>query len=293
MTGGAVGYAFVLGMLGLLNPCGFPLLPVYLTAFVDTTGRSWTRRSLAAMRAGVAVTIGFLAVFASAGAGIASVHGLITRIVPWVMLPVSAAIVVLGVMGLRGKSISVLSAPRFRAGSAFLAMIGFGVAYAIGSLSCSLPVFLAAVSGALAAGAPLPIAATVTAYGLGMGLFAVVAALVVSWADAAALRVLRPAAAYIPRAAGGLCVVLGLYLFAFWSSRLGAPALMAPITGVLEDIQSAVSRVIEQAWLPLGGAFLLVVIGVLVGSAIHERARMSAVGSDRDLEERRTGGVAE
>ncbi|GAA4488617.1 cytochrome c biogenesis CcdA family protein [Microbacterium panaciterrae] len=293
MTGGAVAYAFVLGMIGLLNPCGFPLLPVYLTAFIDTTQDGWTRRSLAAMRAGAALTIGFLAVFGVAAAAIASIHGLIDASAPWVMLVVSTAIIVLGVLGLCGKMISVLSVPRFRAGTAFFAMVGFGIAYAIGSLSCSLPVFIAAVGGALTTGTTPAIVATVTAYGLGMGLFAIVAALIVSCADAAALRALRPAAAYIPRAAGGVCVAIGLYLLAFWAGRLGAPDLAAPITRVLDGFQSAASQTLEQAWLPLGAALVAVVLTVLVSAAIREHARSPAAAPAENSEERETHGIAE
>ena len=286
MTQGVVEYAFVLGMVGLLNPCGLPLLPVYLAAFVDTARGGWTRRSLAALRAGSALTIGFLAVFGTAGIAAAALRGLVEAIAPWVMLIVSAGIIALGVIGLCGRTVSVASVPRFRSGRAFFAMVGFGVAYAIGSLSCSLPVFIAAVGGALAVGAPSAIAVTVTAYGLGMGLFAVVAALAVTWANAAALRAVRPVAAVIPRIASGLCVAVGLYLLAFWSSALGLPDLVAPITRVLDGFQAAASTVIEQAWLPVGGGLVATVLAVLVVSATRERRRTATSPASADLDER-------
>ncbi|WP_336649117.1 cytochrome c biogenesis CcdA family protein [Microbacterium sp. MMO-10] len=293
MTGGVVGYAFALGMIGLLNPCGFPLLPIYLTVFVETVDRRWGSRSLGALRAGAALTIGFLAVFAVAAAVIASLHGLIEATAPWIMLAVSAGIIVFGGWGLAGRTFSIRSAPRFRTGRAFLAMIGFGIAYAIGSLSCTLPVFVAAVSGALATSSTLGIAATVTAYGLGMGLFAVVAALVVSWADAAALRVLRPIASFIPRVAGGLCILIGVYLLASWGSRIGAPDIAAPVTRVLDRLQSAASSLIEAVWMPLGAALVVMVLTVLIVAAVRARTAAAVVLPAEQAEERKTGGIAE
>lgn len=270
-TGSVVGYAFMLGMAGLLNPCGFPLLPVYLTAFVGVRDRDRVARALSGMRAGIAVTVGFFAVFATAGLLAGSVHAVLLRVAPWAMIGVGAVIAALGVLGALGRSLPLPIAPRFRSGSGFVAMAGFGVAYAIGSLSCSLPVFIAAVGGALATGSAPVVAAVVVAYGLGMGLFATVLAVAVSLADATSFRSLRPVLAVVPRVGGALCILVGVYLIGYWTAQLGGPDLVAPVTVALDGTQGLLASAVENAWLPIGAVLVVVVLAALVVAARHRR----------------------
>jgi cytochrome c biogenesis protein CcdA len=278
-TGSVVGYAFMLGMIGLPNPCGFPLLPVYLTAFIGDRDRDRVARALSGIRAGVAVTVGFFAVFATAGLLAGSVHAILLSIAPWAMIGVGVVIVALGVLGALGKTLPLHVTTRFQTGRGFVAMTGFGVAYAIGSLSCSLPVFIAAIGGALASGSALVVTAAVAAYGLGMGLFATVLAVAVSLADATMFRSLRPAMAVLPRVAGALCILVGAYLVAYWTAQLGGPNLVAPVTVVLDATQGVLASMVESAWLPIGVVLVVVVLVALIIGA--RRGRGEAVGAAR------------
>lgn len=279
-SGSVVGYAFMLGMIGLLNPCGFPLLPVYLTAFVGDRDRDRVTRALSGIRAGGAVTAGFLAVFVAAALLAGSVHAVLLRIAPWAMIGIGVIIMTLGVLGALGKTLPVHVTTRFRAGRGFVAMTGFGVAYAIGSLSCSLPIFIAAIGGALASGSALVVTAAVVAYGLGMGLFATVLAVAVSLADAAVFRSLRPVMAVLPRAAGVLCTLVGVYLVAYWTAQLGGPDLVAPVSVALDAAQGLVASIVEHAWLPIGAVLVMVVLIALL-TAARRRTRGGAVSAVR------------
>ena len=269
MTGGTVGYAFVLGMIALLNPCGFPLLPVYLASFVDGGRGGWAARAVAGVRAGVAITTGFVAVFAGAGLLAGSARAVILAVAPWVMVVVAAAIVVVGILTLSGKTLSLHALPRFRSGRGFGAMAGFGCAYAVGSLSCSLPVFVVAAGGALASGSALTLVAVILAYALGMGLFATVLSVAIACADGAAFRSLRPVAAVLPRIAGGVCIVVGVYLAGYWIGQIGGPDLVAPVTSALDTTQAYLASVIENAWLPIGAVFVAIVLAVLIAVALR------------------------
>ncbi|OJU57358.1 MAG: hypothetical protein BGO04_14975 [Microbacterium sp. 70-38] len=259
-----MGYAFMLGMIGLLNPCGFPLLPIYLTAFVGDRDRHRVTRALSGIRAGGAVTLGFLAVFATAGLLAGSVHAILLSIAPWAMIGVGVIIMALGVLGALGKALPMHVTTRFRTGRGFVAMTGFGVAYAVGSLSCSLPVFIAAIGGALGSGSAVLVAAVVVAYGLGLGLFATVLAVAASLADATVFHSLRPVMAALPRAAGALCVLVGFYLVGYWTAQLGGPDLVGPVTVVLDGAQGLLASMVESAWLPLGAVLVVIVLVALV-----------------------------
>ncbi|GAA3750781.1 hypothetical protein GCM10022240_00060 [Microbacterium kribbense] len=278
MTGGTVGFAFVLGMVALLNPCGFPLLAVYLASFVSGERRTWAARIYAGLRAGLALTIGFVAVFAAAGLLAGSLHAVVTTLAPWLMVAVAVAIVALGVLTLSARVIPVHAAVPFRSGPGFLPMTGFGIAYAVGSLSCSLPIFVAAVGSGLASGSGVVTAAVVVGYGLGMGLFATVVALIASFAGAVTFGRLRRVAAVLPRAAGAVCIVIGLYLIAYWVGQAGGPQVVGQATLVLDTVQEAIVAAIEDAWLPIGAALAAIVIVALVVAARRTRpaARVAA-----------------
>ena len=53
---GALGLAFLTGMLATVNPCGFAMLPTYLAYFIGSGTEAGRKRPLlAGLRAGVAV----------------------------------------------------------------------------------------------------------------------------------------------------------------------------------------------------------------------------------------------
>jgi cytochrome c-type biogenesis protein len=189
------------------------------------------------------------------------------------MIGVGVIIVALGILGALGKTLPVRVASRFRSGRGFVAMTGFGAAYAVGSLSCSLPVFVAAIGGALVSGSTPLVAAVVVAYGLGMGLLATVLAVAVSLADATVFRSLRPVMAVLPRVAGALCILVGTYLVGYWIGQLGGPDLVAPVTVALDGTQGALASLIESMWLPIGTVLVAVVLVALIIAARHRHQR--------------------
>ena len=98
--------------------------------------------------AGACVSAGFVAVFGVLGLLLEGGARLATGWLPWVMAAVGVVMAGAGISTLLGRAPALhLSAPRFRTRRSVLAMAGYGVAYAAGSLSCSLPLFLAAVAG--------------------------------------------------------------------------------------------------------------------------------------------------
>ncbi|QDZ15469.1 cytochrome c biogenesis CcdA family protein [Humibacter ginsenosidimutans] len=274
IDGAVIAFAFTVGLTGLINPCGLPLLPVYLTAFLDDAPTPWSSRLLASLRAGGCLTLGFVTVFGVAGAVEASLAAAITAVAPWVMLLVGTAIVALGAMSIVGRAPTLhLPGLSFRSGRGALAMIGFGVAYAIGSLSCSLPIFVAAVGSTLAAGSPLRNVIVFVAYALGMGLFATAVSVIASFGGAAVPRSIRSAARVLPRIAGGVCVLVGLYLMAYWANVLGAPDGIASIVSAVDGVQSAVVTWLDSWWLPVAVGCAVVVISALIALATAAERR--------------------
>jgi cytochrome c-type biogenesis protein len=271
----SVAYAFTLGLIAAVNPCGFPLLPGYLALFArreDRTGRG--PRTIAALIAGGCVTLGFIAVFSTVGL-LASVGAQwIIATVPWFMILFGAALAVLGVAGLLGRQLRIsLPTIRFRAGTGAIAMAGFGVAYAVGSLTCALPLFVAGVAGTFTRLGLLPGIATFAAYALGMGTLVTGLALITVHASGELSRRLRRASRFVPVIANTLEAIVGLYLVFYWVTDLINPLSITAATRTVGAIQGAISGVVSDSPIVIGCALGATVIAGFAIAAWSTRRR--------------------
>ena len=96
-----VGYAFGAGMMATVNPCGFALLPAYISLFLggDTNGEAdgkLVARLFKALLVSTMVTLGFVALFGSVGLIIASGGYFLTDAMPWAGLFIGVFMVALG-----------------------------------------------------------------------------------------------------------------------------------------------------------------------------------------------------
>jgi cytochrome c biogenesis protein CcdA len=141
--------ALVAGAVAAFNPCGFALLPAYLALLVAEgpgTGRGSRGAVLArAVRFSAGMTVGFVAVFGLFGAVITSLAISVEPYLPVVTVVMGVVLVGLGGWLLAGRSLAVPGlagrgrAPTWTWGS----QIGYGVSFALASLSCTIAPFLA------------------------------------------------------------------------------------------------------------------------------------------------------
>ncbi|MGH9054495.1 MAG: cytochrome c biogenesis CcdA family protein, partial [Acidimicrobiales bacterium] len=174
----ALGYAFALGLVGVANPCGLPLLPAYLSFFVGNRG-ALLGRAVRALVSSACVTAGFVTCFGVVGLALGGVVAEVESTLPPLMIAAGAAMAVLGVLTATGRHVPLVRLPRGLAVSnrGPLSMAAFGVFYALASLGCSLPVFIAAVGGSLDRSGMWVVFRSCVAYSLGMGLLLAVIAL--------------------------------------------------------------------------------------------------------------------
>lgn len=150
-----VGLAFAAGLVAALNPCGFALLPAYLLLVVRGSAERSSPLSAVgrALAATVGMALGFLTVFGLFGALTISAASTVQRYLPYVTVLIGVVLVGLGsgccpdVNWRQLKSLGTQWAPTVRIGS----MYGYGVSYAIASLSCTIGPFLAVTGAAFAA----------------------------------------------------------------------------------------------------------------------------------------------
>ena len=209
--------AFTAGMVATVNPCGFAMLPAYLSFFLgldggtaDVDGRAGVARGLAV---GAVVTLGFVAVFTAIGAVISHLSVAVDEWFPWMTIAVGAGVLALGVALLAGFELR-LALPHLERGGGertLPSMFVFGLSYAVASLSCTLPVFLSVVAGTFSRSNAVSGMAMYVSFALGMGLVLTVLTLALALARRSLVHRLRSALPLVNRVSGGLLVVAGAY----------------------------------------------------------------------------------
>lgn len=279
MSGAPLLYAFTLGLVAALNPCGFPLLPAYLTGFVGRDAdRPWPVRTVRALGSSLAVTVGFVAVFAPLGGLVAAGVNVVLGWVPWAMIPFGVALVAAGLWTVTGRSVKLRLpvVPAGRGRGPVVRMVLFGVAYAVASVSCALPVFVAGVSGTFHRNGVVGGVEAFVAYALGMGLLLAVAAMVVAHAGVPALRRARRLGPALQRVVGGVLILVGAYLVVYWASFVADPSSMPGVVRAVEHVQS-----ILVAWLSSAPRTIGLVLGVgVIGALVAVAASRPGRGAD-------------
>lgn len=258
--------AFGAGLVATVNPCGFAMLPSFVSYYLgaSVSGKGGPGRVAEGLWVGLVLTAGFMAVFGSAGMAFSLGAQAVVQIVPWVTIVVGLALMALGGWLLAGKYL-VIPVPGLRRpeGAGYRSMLAFGMAYAVGSLSCTLPVFLVVVSAAVSAGSPLGILGVVLAYGLGMSTILMLLCLGTAGFREFLVRTIRPLLPHMSRISGVLLLLGGGYMVYYWASLLeifGGDPESGPIRlvqSLQRQAQDLVLRPGERLWLAAGVALLL------------------------------------
>ncbi len=276
-------FALTAGTLASLNPCGFAMLPGYLTLFVTGTPTDGRRqdRMAALGRAGVAtavMTAGFVAVFATFGLVLTPVASSVQRWLPAVTIVIGAGLVILGLLMLTGRDV-VLRTPKLRGRNPVTgprAMALYGVSYAIASLGCTIGPFLVLTSTTFRAGDLVTGVLAYAAYALGMGLVVGVLAVSAALAQPSAARILRRVLPYVTRIGGALLVMVGAYVawYGLYELRVfGGGSAEDPIVTAATSVQSALAGWVDYLG-PATFALALLALGALaVGATIVNRRR--------------------
>lgn len=212
-------FAFTAGLFATVNPCGWAMLPSFVSYYLGSREEGYDEKPLLNRAAeglylGLLVTAGFLAIFGTAGIVISAGLRVVVKYMPFAALAVGVALVLLGLWLLAGKNLPFsLPTPQLNVHarnpkSVFL----FGVAYAFASLSCTLPVFLAVVGASLTTAGFVAGAVMFGAYAAGMATVLMSVALGAALVKGAVAQWFRKLLPYVHRLGAGLLVLAGLYL---------------------------------------------------------------------------------
>lgn len=285
MDQGLAGLAFAAGMIAALNPCGFAMLPAYLALVVNGEQTSRPRAVGRALTATAAMAVGFLTVFGLFGLLTVSAASTVQQYAPYLTLVVGVVLVALGLWLLSGRELTALSWNSARLGSRWTpttrlgSMFGYGVGYAVASLSCTIGPFLAVTGSSLRTGSLLDGVLVYVAYAAGITLVVGVLAVAVALANSALIDRIRRVLPYLNRISGAVLIVVGLYVgyYGLYEIRLfhGGGSAQDPVIGAAGRIQRALA-----GWVYQHGAWpWLLAVGLLtvVGAALWVRRRRRTV----------------
>ena len=228
MFSGTFALALTAGMAATVNPCGFALLPAYLSAFVGLDGDgAETNKSVAiakALKVSAVLTAGFVTVFGLFGAVITKVIDGVEEYLPWATIVIGIGLIGLGIYLLMGRQL-VVNIPKLNKGGAdgtLLSMYLFGVSYAIASLSCTIGPFLAVTTSTFQNGSYLSGVMVFVLYGLGMGIIVGVLTLAVALAKDGLVAKFRSLLPKMNKVAGVLLLIAGSYVayYGYYEVRL-------------------------------------------------------------------------
>jgi cytochrome c biogenesis protein CcdA len=271
-----VGLAFAAGLVAALNPCGFAMLPAYLALVVrgSEEGGGAAVAVGRALAATAAMTLGFLAVFGTFGFFTVSLASTVQRYMPYVTVLIGIVLVALGSWLLSGRELTLplpnqLSrsaswGPTSRLGS----MFGYGIGYAIASLSCTIGPFLAVTGAGVGGTSVLSRVWIYLAYAAGFALVVGTLAVAVALAGSAVVERMRRILPYVNRIGGAVLILVGLYVgyYGFYEIRLftagGNPA--DPVIAAASRLQGAMA-----GWVHRHGAWpWVVLLAVLLLAAL-------------------------
>ena len=272
--------AAITGALSVLNPCGFPLLPAFLSFYVGTDDSrlpSAPSRVAQGLQIGLLVTAGFLGVFTLIGLPITLGANAVARVIPWVGLGVGAALILVGAAALAGKSIRLAHGPDIqRDGRSRTTVVAFGASYGLASLKCTLPLFLTLIAASLTSDGTGSSLTVFVAFGVGMAVVMMALAVTAAFARHGLTRLLRRALPWLSRASGVMLVIAGSYLsYYWWRIKYGPTSTLSsdPIVGTAIRFTAEVQRWAQQR----GGLILTVAVIVVAAAIIAWRRRPSPI----------------
>ena len=221
-----LGFAFGAGLAAAFNPCGFAMLPAYMGLYLgvgDEDNPSFIAHIGKALLIGGSVTVGFILLFAAAGAVIGlGARSVVGSVLPWIGLGVGILLTIAGAWLLGGGKLYTALAQQMaeKFGNPGQANVRgyfiFGLAYGLASLSCTLPIFLAVVGSSFAAASIWTAFAQFILYAVGMGTVIITLTLGMALFKGAMVGGMRKVMPYMQSVGTWLMLIAGTYIVFYW-----------------------------------------------------------------------------
>ena len=216
--------AFSAGLVTFVNPCGFALLPVYITYYFKNEGlekSNLLKKIFAGLILGLIVSSGFVAIFSLIGVIVSYAGRALLRYVGWFDLLIGVLLIIIGFVYLfnLNSKINLNKLANFweklksnKLKNKYLSFFFYGMGFAIASLGCTLPIFLLVVTSAVKASGFLNGIFIFLIYAAGMSLFMILFSIAVALSKTAIEKTLKNWMPYIYKFGALVVIVAGAYL---------------------------------------------------------------------------------
>lgn len=285
-----LGYPLSLGVVAAFNPCGFAMLPAYVSYFMglessgdDKPAPSTARNIGRGLVVGFTLTAGFLTVFGVIGVLTNTFlsSGAVQSNIGYPTTFFGVVMVFLGIAMWRGFEPKI-NVPRLSKGgqtSDLWSIYLFGISYAVVSLSCTIGLFLGVVASSFTREGFVDGVGTFVAYAAGMGAVMMVLTVGVALAQNSVAKKMKQLLPYINRTSGVLLFLAGIFLTIWGIEEIRISrdplASASPIVETAEELQSTVQQWANDSGptrLAMG-ALVLIVAAVVFGVAGQLKTR--------------------
>ncbi|MDQ3643130.1 MAG: cytochrome c biogenesis protein CcdA, partial [Actinomycetota bacterium] len=262
--------AYGVGMLALVSPCGFAMLPAFLAYNAAGSGTA-TRRGAPpkmsrALATGLGVSLGFALTFIAGGLLVSAGLRSITDAVPWFGVVVGVGLVGIGIAIASGKRFGMSFGANWFTKPGPVPSVTFGAAYALTQLACGMGSLLAVTATGMASSSFAGTAAVFVAFGVGSTSLLLLLAVSMALMGDALVRRVRAVAPLVTRVSGAVLALAGLYLVLYWTPALdGGGGADNAVSRIVHDASAA-----SRAWLgdnELVVAALTALLLVIAGAA--------------------------
>lgn len=271
-----ISLAFLAGVLAAFNPCGFVLLPAYLTSII--LGENSTKRTLVhnarAAKFSIGMTLGFIGVFGIFALVLTSFSGVMAKILPFLTITIGILLIIIALSLIRDKILVLrkLANPNTSPTQTWSSQIGYGISFALASLSCTVGPFLAITATAIRSRDAFKIFSLFLSYSLGMGSVVLVLALLVAAAKSRLIDKIKRSQRKISIISGYFLFFVGFYeiWYGWYEIRiLRGTTNKDPVISFMVSIQSSITQKISNIGtgpLVLGAALItstLLILGLI------------------------------
>ena len=228
-------FALSAGMVAAFNPCGAAMFPAYVGFQLRSSheSQSMSRLFMKGVLLGGSVTGGFVCVFGLTGVVFSLGGQLLGNALPFIGLTIGLLIVLMGIgliLTRRSAEIPILTSLAISSSNRHIDTFYFGIAYALASLSCALPIFLAAIGLVVGTGlsmesSPDIILGTLI-YSVGMGTVMTLVTLAALFFEESVSTLINKFVPYVGLLGQVAMIVAGIFIIYYWTMGDGSELLL-------------------------------------------------------------------
>jgi cytochrome c biogenesis protein CcdA len=238
---------FAAGVFATFNPCGFAMLPAYMTMLISSQRESESLPKLIskALQFATLMALGIITIFALFAVVIFPISTSIQAYLPIATITIGLLLIAVGVATLSGKSpyLKKLWSPNTAPSTRLKSLYLYGVTFALGSVSCTIGPLLAATSKALELSFFESLRIYLV-YALGISITIAILALVALFSQAT-LGKIRNSMKIIERISSTFLIIVGLYLIIFGLYETKYSSWVEPLHSVINQVFSLQGHVVS------------------------------------------------